>query len=147
MSKKIWIIMILLMSVSAIVIGNNTGIFESKLALKLVVTTSLDENNTVKITNITFEQTTVPFYYKRVDSPTQFPEINVFVKSNIEQAESISYWSAVKRTDDEGIYTLILIFRDGKAPKVNDTLILPIKLTDFKGKQIYRTTAFYGWTE
>jgi hypothetical protein len=141
---------LLLLLISIVVLGfwaNSIGTFDEKPALKLVVTTGLDEKNTVKVTNITFEQTTVPFFYKRVDSPAQFPEINIFVKSNNEQAESMSYWAAVKRTNDDGVYTLTLTFRDGKEPKVNDTLILPIKLTDFKGKQIYRTTAFYGWSD
>ncbi len=143
--SKITIVILLLSLITVGIWANSIGTFDSSPALKLVVTTGFDNNNTLKITNITFEQTTVPFFYKKVDSPTQFPEISVFVKSNKEQAESISYWSAIKRTNDEGSYTLTLTFRDGKAPKVNDTLILPVKLTDFKGRQIYRTTAFYGW--
>lgn len=124
---------------------NSTGFTDSKPALKMTITTGLNENNTVTITNMTFEQTTVPFYYKRVDSPTQFPEISVYARTNDKKSDVISFWSAVKRTSDDGIYTLTMTFRDGKEPNPEEMLILAVKLTDFKGKQIYKTTAFYGW--
>jgi actin-related protein len=52
----------------------------TKPALKITVTTginaSLDED-LIQITNMTFEQTTVPAYYRSVDSPVVFPDINI----------------------------------------------------------------------
>ena len=119
MSKTTWIILLLIMVASAVIIVNNTGITISKPALKMTVTTGID-NNTIKVTNMTFEQTTVPFYYKRVDSPAKFPEINVYARYNEMTSEPASYWASVTRPRDEGTYSLTMIFRDGKEPNVGD---------------------------
>ena len=138
--------MLLLMVVSAVLIGNNSGIFNGKPALKMVVTTDLDRNGSVKVTNVTFEQINLPFFYKKSDVPAKFPEINVFGRiDNLSSAPS-SFWAAAFRPDDVGVYTLIMTFKDRREPKVGDLLILPIKLTDFMGYQEYKTTAFYIWT-
>jgi len=142
---KVTIAILLLMITAALVIGNNTGIFGSKPALKLVVKTGLDNNGTVKVTNMTFEQTTVPFFYRRADVPAKYPDINAYVRYDTINSEPKSYWSSVYRTDDEGLYTLILTFRNGKEPKLNDTLIISTKVTNFNGDIESKSTAFYGW--
>ena len=133
------------MTISAIVIGNNTGITNPKPALRMTVTTGYDENNTVVVTNMTFEQTTVPFYYKRVDNSAKFPEINVYARYNTMSSEPMSYWASTFRPNDEGNYTLLMTFRDGKEPKPEDFLLLPIKITDSFGNQESKKTAFYEW--
>lgn len=125
--------------------ANNTGITDSKPALKMIIITGVDDNNTVQVMNMSFKQTTVPFYFKRADSPAKFPEINVYARYNEMATEPVSYWASAFRPNDEGIYTLTMTFKDGKEPKVGDLLLLPIKITDSFGNQESRTTSFYIW--
>ena len=137
--------MLLIMIVATVMIGNSIGIFRGKPALKMTVTTGYNENNSIIVTNVTFEQMTLPFFYKKEDVPAKFPEINVFGRIDNMSSAPSSFWAAAYRSNDEGIYTLIMIFKDGSEPKNGSLLILPIKLTNFRGSQIYKTTSFYEW--
>lgn len=144
---KIIIATLLVVLVTIGIFAYGEGLFESKPALKLKVTTGLDENESIKVTNITFEQIKVSFFYKRTDSQVKFPEINTYARANTINTEPSSFWASTPLLDDIGIYDLLVVFRDGKEPNVNDTSIMPIKITDHKGKIIYKTTAFYEWTD
>jgi hypothetical protein len=144
MSKTTWIIMLLVI-IAAVVYLNGTGIFVGKPALKIVVTTGFDETGSVKVTNATFEQISLPFYYKKADIPAKFPEINIFGRIDNMSSAPSSFWAAVYRPEDNGVYTLTMTFKDGKEPKNGSLLILPIRLTDLDGYTIYKTTAFYQW--
>lgn len=143
--SKTTLVIVLLAIIATGMYMNSIGFTDSKPALKITITTGLDENETVKATNIEFEQTTVPFFYKRVDSVTQFPEISTIARRNNMMSEPISFWASTPRPDDIGVYTIMMTFRDGKEPKTNDSLILPLKFTDVTGYLVYKTTAFYGW--
>jgi len=114
-------------------------------ALKVSVSTAINESTGFPtVTNATIEQTEVPFYYRRADSIPKFPEITIEAKANAMMSEPIAYRSGVFRPE-EGNYTLMVTFYDGKEPKVNDTIILAIRLSDFRGSVVKKTTAFHLW--
>ncbi|MDF1531712.1 MAG: hypothetical protein P1P72_05260 [ANME-2 cluster archaeon] len=117
----------------------------SSPALKMTISTNFSELGTPQVSNITFEQTTVPFIYKKGHSEVTFPDISVNAKTNNIEAGPISYWAATPRPDDEGVYELTVLFMEGKEPKTDDMLLLPVRLTNFRGNIIYKTTAFYEW--
>jgi hypothetical protein len=143
--SNIKVIVVLLLVMSATLYMYSTKI-ESKPALDIIITTGFDENGTIKVTNMTFEQTSVPFFYKTTDNRAEFPEINVIARYNSITSEPSSYWASYKyNPETEGKYILKVVFRTGKEPNVEDLLILPVKITDFRGNVIYKTTAFYGW--
>lgn len=149
--KKLGIVLVL----AAILIAAGIGIYTNKdritnkitpySALKLTISTNLSGNNTPTVNNLTFEQANVPFFYKRSDSIVDFPDVNAVIRLNSLQSEPISYWASSRRNDDEGIYTLTSVFRDGKEPKPGDMLIITLRLTNFRGNVEYKTTAFYDW--
>ena len=147
MSKTLITIIIIAISVIAFGLYINKDIFNPSPALKLSISTNLSTANTPRISNISFEQTTVPFFYKKGDTKVEFPDINAFIKSNEAQSEQISFWASQVRKNDEDDYTLTLVFRDGEEPKTDDLLLIRLSLTDIKGRVIYKTTAFYGWMD
>ncbi len=146
MSKTTLVIMLLVIIAAAMYV-NSTGITNSKPALKMVITSGFDENDTVKVTNMTFEQVSLPFFYASRDTAPKFPEINVFGRIDNLSSGPSSFWASAYRPDDEGVYTLTMVFREGQEPKNGSILILPVKMTDWAGRTIYKTTAFYEWKE
>lgn len=116
----------------------------SSPALKLFVSANM-ANGTLEVTNITFEQTTVPVIYKKGNSIVAFPDISVSAKNL--KSEPISYWAAESwdKDESESIYELTVVFIEGKEPMINDSLLLPVRLTNYNGEIIYKTTAFYDW--
>ena len=145
MNKGLIIIAMIVISLIAIGLYINKDIFNPSPALKLSISTNVSPNGVIKINNVTFEQTTVPFFYKKADEIVEFPDVNAFAKSNDVHAEQITYWASQVRKNDEGDYILTLVFRDGEEPNINDMLLIRLALTDIKGNTIYKTTAFYGW--
>ncbi len=121
-----------------------TGFAKPELILK--VSTNLTDKGTPMVNNVTFEQSSVPFFYKRTDTPPDFPEIDVNARINKLNSAPASFWASIHHTG-EGVYTLRLFFRDGKEnePKKGDILILPIRITSHTGAIAYKTTAFYEW--
>jgi len=115
-----------------------------KPALILRVSTNLTDKGLPMVNNITFEQSGVVFFYKRTDTPAQFPEIDVNARINKLNAAPASFWASTPHNGD-GVYTLKLYFRDGNEPKKGDILILPIRIISHTGAVAYKTTAFYEW--
>ena len=116
----------------------------AKPALVLKVSTNLSEKGAVMVNNVTFEQSSVVFFYKRADSIPNFPEIEVNARRNALDSAPASYWASTP-FKDEGIYELRLLFRDGNEPKKGDILILPIRIIGSTGVIMYKTTSFYEW--
>lgn len=116
----------------------------SKPALILKVSTNLTDKGTPRVNNVTFEQSSVPFFYKKADTPADFPEIDVNARINTLNSAPASFWASVKHKG-EGTYTLKVFFRDGKEPKKGDVLIMPIRIISHTGAVAYKTTAFYLW--
>jgi hypothetical protein len=106
-------------------------------ALDMIVTV-----NRTAITNVTFEQTTVPYYYIRKDTPTDFPEVSAVARPNELESLPISYWASV-HTPQEGIYNMRMVFKTN--PQVNDTLIITLRYSVFGGTVIDKRTAFHIW--
>ncbi|MCZ7385504.1 MAG: hypothetical protein O8C67_07560 [Candidatus Methanoperedens sp.] len=118
----------------------------TKQALKLTVTTGYNDTlGEIQITNMTFEQTTVPIYYRSVDSPAVFPDINIEGKNNTLTAAPITYWQSQKREKMEGNYTFIMTFREPYVPKKDEVLFLAVRMNDFRGVLEYKQTVFYVW--
>ena len=116
----------------------------AKPALVLKVSTNLSEKGAVMVNNVTFEQSSVVFFYKRADSIPSFPEIEVNARRNALDSAPASFWASTP-FKDEGIYELRLLFRDGNEPKKGDILILPIRIIGSTGVIMYKTTSFYEW--
>lgn len=116
----------------------------AKPALILKVSTNITEKGTPMVNNVTFEQSSVPFFYKRTDNVPDFPEVVANARINRLDAAPASFWAAA-HYEGEGIYTLKVFFRDGREPKNGDVLILPIELKGITGVRQYKTTAFYLW--
>ncbi len=145
------------MAIAVIVIAITIGLYlygndiENRLhmnkpALKLTIATGLNETEgTEEITNVTFEQTTVPIYYRSADSPVQFPDIDVEAKNNTPVSAPVSYWLSSKRTSPNSTYTFMLTFREPYKPVTGELLILTLRMNDFRGFLEYKTTAFYAW--
>ena len=116
----------------------------AKPALILKVSTNISEQGQPMINNATFEQSSVPFFYKRADTIPDFPEIQVSARLNEIAAAPVSYWASA-HYEGEGNYSLKLMFRDKKEPKKGDILIMPIRIIGQNGAITYKTTAFYLW--
>ncbi len=145
---KYAIVILLIFSVSGYYLYQNAmELGLAKPALVLKISTNVSDTGTPMINNITFEQSSVPVFYKTADTPPNFPEIDVNARLNKLNAASSSYWASVHRNSDtdEGVYTLRLFFKDGMEPKKGDVLILPFRLISRKGAVQYKTTAFYEW--
>lgn len=88
MDKKIYkyaaiIILLLLFSVDGYYIyqhGVDLGL--EKPALILKVSTNLTDKGSLMVNNVTFEQSSVPFFYKTTDTAPDFPEIDVDARIN-----------------------------------------------------------------
>jgi len=149
MNKKnvIYIIVILLIfSVSGYYLyqhGVDYGL--AKPALILKVSTNLSEKGNIQVNNITFEQSSVVFFYKRADSIPNFPELEVNARINALDVAPASYWASTPFTNEEGIYELKIYFKDGNEPKQGDVLILPLRIIGSTGVIMYKTTSFYLW--
>jgi hypothetical protein len=151
--KKITQLLIAII-VIALVIGTSyqyggrilSGINFTKPVVKLTISTGINSTTEdLEITNITFEQTQVSKLYRSVDSPVEFPNIEVEGKVNTVASAPITYWASYKRTNPTDKYELILTFREPYRPSTGDVLLLIIKMNDFRGKLEYKTTAFYEW--
>ncbi len=150
MGKKIYkyagiIIILLLFSAGGYYIyqhGVDLGL--EKPALILTVSTNLTEYGTPRVNNVTFEQSSVPFFYKTADSIPDFPEIDVDARINLLDSVPASYWASTHYTGDN-LYTLRVFFVPGSEPKKGDILILPIRIISHTGAVEYKTTAFYLW--
>lgn len=147
--KTIFIaILLLVLSASAYYLyKDSSGIGLTKPTLELKISTDLSDGMP-RITNITFEQSSVVFFYKATESIPKFPEIDVNARLNeFESGPSTYYASApFDFSKINETYNIKLFFRDGKVPKQGDILILPIRITGYTGAVLYKTTAFYDWT-
>ncbi|MCX9012526.1 MAG: hypothetical protein OIN66_15590 [Candidatus Methanoperedens sp.] len=143
---KISIVLLLVLSVSGYYIYQHAmSIGLMKPALVLKVSTNITNNGDPMINNVTFEQSGVPFFYKRTDTEPKFPEIQVEARLNKLASAPASYWSSAHYYYDDGVYTLQVFFRDGSEPKQGDVLILPIRIISYSGAVAYKTTAFWIW--
>lgn len=144
---KISIVVLLVLSVSGYYLYQHALDYGlSKPALLLRVSMNITEKGTPIINNVTFEQSGVPFFYKRVDSVPEFPEIDVNARINTLNSAPASYWASQHvDLNNEGVYTLRLFFRDGKDPKQGDVLIMPVRIVSSTGAIAYKTTAFWVW--
>ena len=122
------------------------ALIPSKPALRLTISTDYnDTGDFIVITNMTFEQTTVPVFYRGIDSPVVFPDIDVEGRNETVTAAPVTYWASAKRVNINQTYVFTLTFRESYVPKTGDMLILAVRMNDFRGKLEYKTTAFYGW--
>jgi hypothetical protein len=110
----------------------------TKPAIELQITVKDDV-----VTNVTMEQVNLPFFYKQTSGKVNFPDISVNAKPDMLEAKPITYWASSPYTGD-GIYTMTLTFEES-SPKIDDFLILPIRITDTRGHIIYKQTGFYTW--
>jgi hypothetical protein len=118
----------------------------TKPALKVTIKTdNLEATNDLKITAMSFEQTQVPIFYRSVDTPPEFPNIDIEGRISTIKSSPSTYWSSAKRTKENETYEFTLTFRDNYKPKIDDLLILTVHMNDFMGNDKYKTTAFYGW--
>lgn len=150
MNKKtaiIGIALIAIIGLSYLYIDKVEGaLIPSKPALKLKITTDYnDSEGLLMITNMTFEQTTVPAYYRSVDSPVEFPNINVEGRNESVTSSPITYWSSEKRVNIQSVYDFTLTFREPFSPNTGNLIILTVRMNDLRGKLEYKTTAFYVW--
>ncbi|SNQ62291.1 hypothetical protein [Candidatus Methanoperedens nitratireducens] len=144
---KIAVVVLLVFSVSGYYLYQHAVEYGlAKPALLLKVSMNLTSKGTPMVNNVTFEQSSVPFFYKRVDSVPDFPEIDANARINTINAAPASYWASQHvKFDEEGVYTLRLFFRDGSEPKQGDLLIMPIRVVSRTGTVAYKTTAFWQW--
>jgi len=131
MKKKIiyGFILILIISTSGYYLYQHAvDIGLAKPALILKVATNQTEWGATNINNVTFEQSSVIFFYKRADTIPEFPSLEVNARLNELNAAPSSFWASTpyKNDEKEGVYTLKILFRDGNEPKPGDVLILPI---------------------
>jgi hypothetical protein len=122
--------------------GVEYGIAKPTLILK--VSTNMSYEGNPMVNNITFEPSSVVFFYKQADSIPAFPEIEVQAKRNELDAAPASFWASTAYKGD-GVYELRLLFRDGNEPQSGDILIIPLRIIDFEGRIMYKTTSFYLW--
>ncbi len=144
---KISIVILLVLSVSGYYLYQHAVQYGlAKPALVLQVSMNITSMGTPMINNVTFEQSSVPFFYKRVDSVPNFPEIDVNARINKLNSAPSSYWASEHiNFNEKGTYTLRVFFMDGNEPKQGDVLILPIRIISHTGAVAYKTTAFYLW--
>ena len=122
----------------------STDLGLTKPALIVTVFTNLTQDGIPGIYNATFEQSSIPFFYKRTDTSPEFPEIDVNVRLNALDSAPASFWASIHYTGED-TYTFKVFFKDGKEPKKGDILIMPIRITNSRGYIDYKTTAFYAW--
>ena len=141
------VILLIAIGLSYLYIGKIENVLiPSKPALKLTLSTDYnDTGDFIAITNMTFEQTTVPVFYRGVDSPVVFPDIDVEGRNETIVTAPVTYWAAEKRVKTNDTYVFTLTFREPYVPKPDDFLILTVRMNDFRGKLEYKTTAFYDW--
>lgn len=148
-TTTIAIIVILLIAIGLIYLYMDkieNVLIPNKPALKLTISTDYnDTGDFIVITNMTFEQTTVPVFYRSIDSPAVFPDIDVEGRNETVTAAPVTYWTSAKRVKTNETYVLTLTFRESYVPKPDDLLILTVRMNDFRGKLEYKTTAFYSW--
>lgn len=143
---KILIVLLLVLSVSGYYVYQHAReIGLTKPALIMTVTTNITSTGDPMIINATFEQSSVPFFYKRTDTAPRFPEIQVNARINKLAAAPASFWSSEHYNWDEGTYTLKIFFRDGNEPQQGDVLIMPVRIISYTGAIAYKTTAFWVW--
>jgi hypothetical protein len=144
---KIAVILLLVFSVSGYYLYQHAIEYGlTKPALVLKVSMNVTSKGTPMINNVTFEQSSVPFFYKRVDTVPEFPEIDVNARINTLSSAPASYWSSQHvNLNEQGTYDLRLFFKDGNEPKQGDVVILPIRIISHTGAVAYKTTAFYLW--
>lgn len=116
----------------------------AKPVLVLKISTNLSEKGATQISNVTFEQSSVPAFYKRADTIPAFPEIEVNARLNALDSAPASFWASTPYKD-EGLYEVKLYFRDEKEPKKGDILILPIRIIGSTAVVMHKSTAFYEW--
>jgi hypothetical protein len=119
--------------------------YMTKPALKISVTTAQNETLGLQVTNMTFEQTTLPIYYQSVDSPVRFPDIDIQGQNGTIASEPVTYWQSFVRTSTDASYNFTLTFMPPYVPQKDDLLILSVRMNDWRGTQQYKTTAFYVW--
>ncbi len=144
---KILVILLLIFSVVGYYLYQHAMEYGlTKPALVLQVSMNVTSKGTPMINNVTFEQSSVPFFYKRVDSVPNFPEIDVMARRNMLSSAPASYWASEHvNFTEKGTYTLRVFFRDDNQPEQGDVLILPIRIISHTGAVAYKTTAFYIW--
>ena len=120
----------------------------TKPALKITLTTGINESlgdDLMQVTNMTFEQTTVPVFYRSADSPAEYPDIDIEAKANTVTASPATYWTSFKRVNQKDAYNFVLTFREPYVPQKGDMLFLTVRMNDFRGVLEYKSTAFYSW--
>lgn len=143
--SKVLILAILILSASAYYIYiNSDKMGLAKPMLVITATTGLTSTGGPAITNATFQQSGVAFFYKTTDSPAEFPEIDANVRINKMASAPASYWTSVPYKG-EGVYDIKIFFREDQYPKKGDILIIPIRILSRTGAVAYKTTAFWVW--
>lgn len=120
----------------------------AKPALVLGITTGINQSDgRLIVTNMTFEQTTVPIYYRSADSPVEFPNINVQGRNGTIYSPPVTHWASEKIPvgSEGGKHIMTLTFRESYKPRPQDVLILTIKIAEYGGLEEHRKTAFYEW--
>jgi len=142
---KIIVVLVVLIGIGATVLYTQKDVLRDSPALKLTIITELNDSTELPmVTNLTMEQTTVPFYYKKGDYTPKFPEITVETKIGSLMSPPAGYRAGAFRPV-EGEYNVTITFRNGSEPKTGDLLIMAVRLSDFRGAVIKKTTAFYEW--
>ena len=146
-SIKYGIILLFILSISGYYLYQNALEMDlAKPAIIMKVSTNVSETGTPMVNNVTFEESMIPFFYKRADSIPDFPEVDANVRLNTINTAPASYWASAHRNiGEEGEFTLKLFFRDGYEPKSGDILIITIRLVSVTGAIQYKTTAFHCW--
>ncbi len=119
-----------------------------KPALVLKVSTNLTSEGIPRVNNVTFEQSSVPFFYKRTEIPPDFPEVEAWVRINKLDSQWASLTASAHSQGENvnpGVYPLKLFFRDGMEPKKGDILFVSIFLISHTGAVVEKTTSFYCW--
>lgn len=150
MNKKTILIICLLIGIGFLTYQYAGAVEQSlnltKPALRLTISTDTNAtDDRLEITNITFEQISVPIYYVSVDTPAEYPDIDVEARINSVTSAPISYWISAKRDKPSETHVLVLTFRKNFKPNQGQILLLSIRMNDFRGKLAYKQTAFYGW--
>ena len=153
MNKNKIAIMVIIVIALIGLIYLNVGRIENALnltkpALKITLTTGINESlgeDLIQVTNMTFEQTTVPIFYRSADSPAEYPDIDIEARANTVTAPPASYWVSFKRVNQKDKYNFVMTFREPYVPQAGDMLFLTVRMNDFRGVLEYKSTAFYSW--
>lgn len=142
---KILVLILFVISISGYYIYTNlTTLGLTKPMLVITVMTGMAQTGGPVITNATFEQSGVAFFYKTTDSPAGFPEIDANARINQLESAPASYWASVPYKG-EGKYVIKIYFRENKEPKKGDVLIIPMRIISSTGAVAHKTTAFWIW--